>query len=98
MNEAQRRAWLALGLGPRWEWHERLPEEAGDSYEEWKAYETQMAVDFSECGDEVGFAEPSEKAYDKANIDVYLEIEEDVYTWQQEMTDAIAKAQEILDK
>ncbi|MFG3339260.1 hypothetical protein [Glycomyces sp. NPDC048151] len=75
-----------------------MPEDAGDSYEEWKAYEIQMAVDFAECGDEVGFADPSEKAYDKANIDVYLEIEQDVYAWQDDMRDAIAKAQELLDK
>jgi len=31
MNEAQRRAWLALGLGPRWERRECPPEDVGDS-------------------------------------------------------------------
>ena len=74
-----------------------LPEDAGDTFEEWKAYEIQMAVDFSTCGEEVGFVEPSEKAYDEANTKAYAAIEEDVYAWQEEMNDALSKAQELLD-
>jgi hypothetical protein len=75
-----------------------MPAEAGTTYEEWKAYEIQTAVDFSECGEEVGYADDSEKAYDKAHVDAYLAIEEAVYAWQEDMNNAIAKAQELLDK
>jgi hypothetical protein len=74
-----------------------LPDNAGSTYEEWKAYEIQMAVDFSKCGKDVGYADASEKAYDEAHVKAYAAIEEDVYAWQQEMKDVITKAQEILD-
>ncbi|MBO3733351.1 hypothetical protein [Glycomyces niveus] len=74
-----------------------IPEAAGSTYEEWKAYEIQTAVDFSECGEEIGYADASEKAYDEANIKGYKTMEEPVYAWQEEMNNAIAKAQEVLD-
>lgn len=74
-----------------------LPEDAGSTYEEWKAYEIQMAVDFNKCGEDIGYADASEKAYDEAHVKAYAAIEEDVYAWQQEMKDVITKAQEILD-
>jgi len=74
-----------------------IPEAAGDSYEEWKAFEIQMAVDFSECAEETDYAAASEKAYDKVHVDAYAAIEEDVYAWQEDMNDAISKAQELLD-
>ncbi|WP_205326531.1 hypothetical protein [Glycomyces sp. YM15] len=74
-----------------------IPETAGDSYEEWKAFEIQTAVDFSECGEEVGYADASEKAYDEAHIKAYTAIEEDVYAWQEEMRNAISKAQELIE-
>lgn len=74
-----------------------LPEDLSD-YEAKKAYEIQMAVDFTECGDEVGYADASEKAYDEANTKAYLAVEEDIYAWQQEMNDSLSKAQEMLDK
>jgi hypothetical protein len=74
-----------------------LPEDAGSSFEEWKAYEIQMAVDFGECGEEVGYADASEKAYDDAHIKAYKAVEEAVYSWQSDMKDVVTKAQEILD-
>ncbi|WP_335986028.1 hypothetical protein [Glycomyces sp. MUSA5-2] len=74
-----------------------LPDEAGDSYEEWKAYEIQTAVDFAACGEESGYADASEKAYEDAHVTAYAAIEQDVYAWQEDMRDAISKAQELLD-
>ncbi|MCC3765689.1 hypothetical protein K3N28_21755 [Glycomyces sp. TRM65418] len=74
-----------------------VPEDAGSTYEEWKAYEIQMAVDFGKCGEEVGYAEVSEEAYDEAHVKAYTAIEEDVYAWQQDMRDVITEAQELLD-
>jgi hypothetical protein len=74
-----------------------IPEAAGSSYEEWKAYEIQMAVDFAACGDETGYADASEKAYEDAHTDAYAAIEQDVYAWQESTRDALEKAQELLD-
>jgi hypothetical protein len=74
-----------------------IPEAAGSSYEEWKAYEIQMAVDFAACGEETGYADASEKAYEDAHADAYAAIEQDVYAWQEATNDALAKAQELLD-
>jgi hypothetical protein len=75
-----------------------LPDDMPADYEAKKAFEIQMATDFTECGDEVGYADASEKAYKEANIKAYEAIEEDFYAWQQEMQDALTKAQEMLDK
>ena len=74
-----------------------LPENAGSTYEEWKAYEIQLAVDFAACGDEIGYADASKKAYDDSYIKLYESVEEEMYAWQKQMNDAITKAQEILD-
>jgi hypothetical protein len=75
-----------------------LPEDMPKDYEAKKAYEIQMATDFNECGEELGYADASEKAYDDANVKAYEAIEEDVYAWQQDMKDALTKAQEMLDQ
>ena len=74
-----------------------LPDDAGSSYEEWKAYEIQMSLDFAKCGEDIGYADASKKAYDEANIKAYSSVEEAVYAWQKDMNDAITKAQELLD-
>lgn len=75
-----------------------LPEDMPKDYEAKRAYEIQMAIDFGECGDEVGFADASEKAYDDANVKAYAAIEEEYYAWTESMNDSLAKAQELLDK
>jgi hypothetical protein len=74
-----------------------IPEAAGSSYEEWKAYEIQTAVDFAACGEETGYADASDKAYEEVHVDAYAAVEQDVYAWQEEMNDALSKAQELLD-
>jgi len=75
-----------------------LPEDMPADYEAKKAFEIQMAVDFAECGEETGYAKASEKAYEEANVKAYAEIEDEFYSWQQDMQDALTKAQELLDK
>ncbi|MDN3238934.1 hypothetical protein [Glycomyces tritici] len=75
-----------------------LPDDMPADYEAKKAFEIQTAVEFAECGEETGFAEASEKAYDEATVKAYVAVEEDLYGWQQEMQDALTKAQEMLDK
>lgn len=74
-----------------------LPEDLAD-YEAKKAFEIQMATDFGACDEEVGYAKASEKAYDEANIKAYSDIEDEFYAWQQDMQDALTKAQELLDE
>jgi hypothetical protein len=74
-----------------------LPDDIGSTFEEWKAYEIQMAVDFAQCGEDTGYAAASEKAYDEAHIKFYENVEEAMYSWQEQMSDSISKAQEVLD-
>ncbi|GAA1678110.1 hypothetical protein GCM10009830_26350 [Glycomyces endophyticus] len=74
-----------------------VPDAAGSSYEEWKAYEIQLASDFAACGEETGYVDASEQAYEQVHVDAYAAIEQDVYAWQEEMNDAISEAQELLD-
>lgn len=75
-----------------------LPEDLPDDYEGKKAFEIQMAIDFGECGEQTGFAAASEEAYNEANVNAYSAVEEDFYGWQQEMQDALTKAQEMIDQ
>ncbi|GAA2129388.1 hypothetical protein [Glycomyces algeriensis] len=75
-----------------------LPDDMPADYEAKKAFEIQMAVDFGECGEETGYAAASEKAYDEANVKAYTAVEDDLYAWQQDMQDALTKAQEMLDQ
>ncbi|WP_133884398.1 hypothetical protein [Glycomyces sp. NRRL B-16210] len=74
-----------------------VPDDVGDSYEEWKAFEIQTAQDFADCGDQTGYAEASEKAYKELHFEAYKAIEEDTYSWQQDMNEYLSKAQELLD-
>jgi hypothetical protein len=73
-----------------------LPDEMPADYEAKKAFEIQTAVDFGECGEETGYAEASQKAYEEANIEAYKAVEEAYYAWQEEMEAALTKAQEQL--
>lgn len=73
-----------------------LPDDLPSSYEDKKAYEIEVAIAFAECGEELDYATKSTEAYDQVHIDAYTAIEEDVFAWQEEMRDAIEKAQEMI--
>lgn len=76
-----------------------LPDPPADlppSYEGKKAFEIEVAVDFTECDAEVGFSDASVAAYDEAYTSAYLALEEPTYAWQEEMREAITRAQELI--
>ncbi len=56
-----------------------------------------MALDFIECGEELDYAATSADAYEEAHVDAYAAIEEDTYAWQEEMREAISRAQDLID-
>lgn len=74
-----------------------LPADVPADYEGRKAYEIQVALDFLECGERLDYAEASEEAYEEVHIEAYAEIEEDTYAWQEEMREAISRAQDLID-
>ncbi|WP_199034504.1 hypothetical protein [Glycomyces salinus] len=74
-----------------------VPDDLGDDFEDQKAYEIDVALVFAECDEEVGYAEASAEAYDEVNISAYKEIEERIYSWQEDMDEAIEAAQEMID-
>jgi hypothetical protein len=73
-----------------------LPADLPEDYEDRKAFEIAVAVDFVECDAETGFTDASAQAYEQAHIDAYTAIEDDLYAWQSEMNDALVRAQEVI--
>jgi hypothetical protein len=73
-----------------------LPADLPDDYEGRRAYETAVAVDFTECDAETGYTETSTKTYDAAHVDLYTTIEQDLFAWQEEMREALERAQEVI--
>ncbi|THV31560.1 hypothetical protein [Glycomyces paridis] len=73
-----------------------IPEAAGTTYEDWKAYEIQVAVDFAACGEETDYAAQEEKINTDVYVEVYSAFEGDVYAWQDEMRESLEKAQGLL--
>jgi hypothetical protein len=74
-----------------------LPADLPSDYEGKKAYEIQVALDFLECGEQLDYAEASDEAYKEVHIEAYAAIEEDTYAWQEQMREAIARAQDLID-
>jgi hypothetical protein len=74
------------------------PEDAPDSddVEGWLAFERDLAVDFAECGDESGFRDAAEHAWEQAQLRFYLDIEEETYAWQEEMRGYLENTQEVI--
>jgi hypothetical protein len=72
------------------------PEETPDDLEGWLAFERELAVDFAECGDESGFRDAAEHAWEQAQLHYYLGIEGATYAWQEEMRGYLEKAQEVI--
>jgi len=71
-----------------------LPEP--DDFQGWVEFERGFAVDVVACGDETGFREAAEHAWQQVELRHYLDIEDDTYAWQEAVRDDIAKAQEVI--
>ncbi|MCC3763657.1 hypothetical protein K3N28_11305 [Glycomyces sp. TRM65418] len=75
-----------------------LPEDAPADYEGKKAFEIAFAVDLAACGDETGFRETADRAWEDMVKDYYLSIETSVYAWQDEIRDLLAAAQDVMER
>jgi hypothetical protein len=75
-----------------------IPDEVPDvsDVEGWLAFERDLAVDVAECGDESGFRDTAEKAWQQAQLRFHLDIEDETYAWQEEMRGYLETAQEVI--
>jgi len=73
-----------------------VPEDLPSDFEGKKAYEIDMAVAFAECADEAEYRETVMAAYDKAELAAYESIETELFTYQEELRNALATAQDLL--
>lgn len=73
-----------------------VPEDLPSDFEGKKAYEIDMAVAFAECADEAEYRETVMAAYDKAELAAYEAIETELFTYQEELRNALATAQGLL--
>lgn len=73
-----------------------VPEDLPSDFEGKKAYEIDMAVAFTECADEAEYRETVMAAYDKAELAAYEAIETELFTYQEELRNALATAQDLL--
>ncbi|THV31559.1 hypothetical protein [Glycomyces paridis] len=73
------------------------PNDAGDTFEEHKAYELRFVGDFVACGEETDYAATSTEVYERLRVEAYTAVETDVYAWQEEMAESLSRAQELLD-
>jgi hypothetical protein len=74
-----------------------LPADLPEDFDSLKDLEIAMAVDFAECAGDSGLRDASERAWTRVNGDYYATVETEMYAWQEEMRDVIAKAQELLE-
>lgn len=72
------------------------PSDLPSDFADLRRYETEVAVDFVACGDETGFAEASATGWEAVHLEYYQSIEADLFAWQEQIRDALAKAQELV--
>lgn len=70
---------------------------AADDFEGWLAFERGFALDIVACGDETGFRDAAEHAWQQEQLRLYLDIEDATYAWQEEMRGYLANAQEVIE-
>ncbi|RRS01704.1 hypothetical protein [Glycomyces terrestris] len=68
-----------------------------DDVQGWLDFERALAVDFAECGDESGYRGAAVHAWQQAQLRYYLEIEDEVFAWHEEMRELITKAQNVIE-
>ncbi|SDK62988.1 hypothetical protein SAMN05216298_0882 [Glycomyces sambucus] len=69
---------------------------AEDDTQAWLDFERQRTAVLAECGDESGFRDAAEHAWRQAQLRYYLDIEDDVYAWQEEMRGYLEAAQDVI--
>ncbi|MCH7232215.1 hypothetical protein L0U85_15320 [Glycomyces sp. L485] len=74
-----------------------LPDDIPADFDDKRAYEADIAVDFAECGDETGYRQTATEAWEAAHAEQYAAIEAETYAWQEEMRADIERAQDLID-
>lgn len=77
-----------------------VPEPPADlpgDLESQKAYEIDMALGFLDCAETTGYREDAEAAYRQVQLDVFLDLDEEMYVYQDELRAAIADAQDAIE-
>ncbi|WP_030155163.1 hypothetical protein [Glycomyces sp. NRRL B-16210] len=72
------------------------PSDLPSDFEGLRQYETGVAVDFVECGDESGLRETSPAQWEAVHLEYYQSIEPELYAWQEQIREALAKSQELI--
>ena len=67
-----------------------------DDAQGWLDFERDAAVLIAECGDESGYREAAEYAWQQVQLRYYLDIEEETYAWQETMRGHLERAQEVI--
>jgi hypothetical protein len=73
------------------------PADLPDDIEGQKAYEIAMAAGFLDCAESTGYREAAEAAYHRVQLDLFLSMDEELYTYQDDLRAAIARAQEVIE-
>ncbi|THV43008.1 hypothetical protein [Glycomyces buryatensis] len=74
-----------------------LPEDLPEDFDGRKAFEIETAVGFTDCGESTGFREAAKAAWDGIQLDYYLSVEQELFSYQEAMNDLLLKAQELVD-
>lgn len=61
-----------------------------------REYESGVAVDFVECGDESGLREGAPAEWEAVHLEYYRSIEPELFAWQEQIREALAKSQEVI--
>lgn len=72
------------------------PSDLPADFEGLRQYETEVAVDFVECGAESGLSEAAPAAWDAVHLEFYQSIEPELFAWQDEIKAALDKSQELI--
>jgi hypothetical protein len=67
-----------------------------DDFEGWLEFERGLALDMVACGDETGYRDAAEHAWQQEQLGLYLDIEDATYSWQEEMRAYLVNAQEVI--
>ncbi|MEU6859797.1 hypothetical protein AB0B28_13110 [Glycomyces sp. NPDC046736] len=72
------------------------PSDLPADFEGLRRHETEVAVDFVECGAESGLSEAAPAAWEAVHLEFYQSIEPELFTWQDELKAALDKSQELI--
>lgn len=72
------------------------PADLPADFEGKRQYETELAVDFTECAAESGFGEASVTEWEAVHLEYYRSIEPELFAWQDEIKTALDESQDLI--